>query len=256
MMTYKNRTDMNSLFKNIAYKNIVITGSSGAIGSAFIRQVAAVYPDATIHAFSRQETAPELACVKTHQIDYIDESSIEAAAQVATQDAPVDLMLVATGLLHCENLLPEKSLKEMTAAKLNAVFEANTIVPALFAKHFLPCMNRKERSVFAVLSARVGSISDNRLGGWYAYRASKAALNMIIKNAAIETGRLNKQAIVAGLHPGTVDSHLSQPFQGNVPESQLFTPADSARYLLAVINHLTPAQSGRCFAWDGKEIQP
>ncbi|MCE0494699.1 SDR family NAD(P)-dependent oxidoreductase [Vibrio salinus] len=240
----------------MTYKNIVVTGSSGAIGSAFIRQVAERYPDATIHAFSRQGTEPTLAGVKTHSIDYTDENSIDAAVQTATQLAPVDLMLVATGLLHHGHLMPEKSLKELTAAKLHDVFEANTIVPALFAKHFLPRMNRKERSVFAVLSARVGSISDNRLGGWYAYRASKAALNMIIKNAAIETGRLNKNAIVAGLHPGTVDSRLSQPFQSKVSEKQLFTPEESARHLLNVIHHLTPEQSGRCFAWDGKEIQP
>ena len=111
-------------------------------------------------------------------------------------------------------------------------------------------------SIFAALSARVGSISDNQLGGWYAYRASKAALNMIIKTAAIEVRRRNPHAIVVGLHPGTVDSDLSKPFQGNVPEGKLFTPDFAAGKLLTVLEGLAPAQTGRCFGWDGEEILP
>ena len=113
-----------------------------------------------------------------------------------------------------------------------------------------------DASVFAALSARVGSISDNILGGWYAYRSSKAALNMIIKNAAIEISRSNKQAIVVGMHPGTVDSHLSKPFQSRVPKHQLFTPEYAAEKLLHVMTALMPSDSGKCFAWDGKEILP
>ena len=126
----------------------------------------------------------------------------------------------------------------------------------MVAKHFLPKLNKENRSIFAALSARVGSISDNQLGGWYAYRTSKAALNMVIKNAAIEIGRLNKKAIIVGLHPGTVDSNLSMPFQGNVPDGKLFTPEYSVQKLLQVLTNLTSEQSGKCFAWDGTEVKP
>ena len=115
-------------------------------------------------------------------------------------------------------------------------------------------MPRRGRAVFAALTARVGSIGDNRLGGWHAYRASKAALNMLIRNYGIEQARLNPDFIVAGLHPGTVDTALSHPFQKNVPDQQLFSPTESAKHLLRVIDGLTPADSGKCFDWAGKEI--
>jgi NAD(P)-dependent dehydrogenase (short-subunit alcohol dehydrogenase family) len=165
-------------------------------------------------------------------------------------------VIVATGLLHDGELVPEKSLRDLSAEKFLRLFEVNTILPALVGKYFLPKLNRENKSIFAALSARVGSISDNQLGGWYAYRASKAALNMIIKNAAIEIGRQNKQAVIVGLHPGTVDSRLSKPFQSNVADGQLFTPAFSAQKLLEVLETLTQEKSGKCFAWDGQEITP
>ncbi|MFT7460834.1 MAG: NAD(P)-dependent dehydrogenase (short-subunit alcohol dehydrogenase family) [Planctomycetota bacterium] len=236
--------------------NIAIIGSSGALGQAFTQQLAAMYPNATIHAFSRHKPEHILPDVAYHAMDYQDEASIDASALTASKDAPLDRVIVTTGILHEGDIMPEKSLKELSAEKFQRLFEINTILPALVAKHFLPNLNRNDRPIFAALSARVGSISDNQLGGWYAYRASKAALNMIIKNAAIEIGRRNKQAIIVGLHPGTVDSGLSQPFQGNVPDGKLFTPEFSATKLLEVLESLTPEQSGKCFAWDGKEIYP
>ena len=165
-------------------------------------------------------------------------------------------MIVATGILYDNNIMPEKSLRDLSTEKFMHLFEVNTILPALIAKHFLPKLNRQTRSVFTALSARVGSISDNRLGGWYAYRASKSGLNMIIKNAAIEIGRQNKKAIIVGLHPGTVDSNLSKPFQSNVPDGKLFTSDYSVKMLLGVLDHLTPKSSGKCFSWDGKEVEP
>tara|TARA_R110002073_G_scaffold188642_1_gene347559 strand:- start:1057 stop:1491 length:435 start_codon:yes stop_codon:yes gene_type:complete len=139
-------------------------------------------------------------------------------------------------------------------ANFHAVFAVNTYGPALVAKYFLPRLRCGRRSVFACLSARVGSISDNQLGGWYAYRASKAALNMILKNAAIETARRYKEACVIGLHPGTVGTSLSKPFQGRVEQGKLFTPEFSSACLLQVINCVTPDQSGRVIAWDGKKV--
>ena len=226
-------------------QNIVIIGAAGAIGSAFTNLLLQKYPNASLFAFSRNGE---------HSIDYSSEDSIAEAAELAAKEKSLDLVIVANGILHEETLIPEKSLRDLSAKKFHRVFEVNTIIPALIAKYFLPKLNKEKLSVFAALSARVGSISDNQLGGWYAYRASKAALNMIIKNAAIEVGRRNKHAIIVGLHPGTVDSYLSKPFQGNVADGQLFTPEYSAEKLLAVLENLSVEQTGKCFAWDGKEI--
>ena len=227
--------------------NIAVIGASGAIGGACARRLAELYPTAHVHAFARDA---EL------RIDYDDEASIASAADLAAQAGPLDLVLVATGVLHSGTTLPEKSLRDLSAAKFAHIFAANTITPALIAKHFLPKLNRDRPAVFAAISARVGSISDNQLGGWYAYRASKAALNMVIKNAAIEMSRRNKNAIVVGLHPGTVDSPLSKPFQANVAAGKLFTPEYSAQKLVQVLENLTPAHSGQCLAWDGEVIAP
>lgn len=237
-------------------KNIAVIGGSGAIGSAFVERLAALYGSGSIHVFSRSGLETNSSNLFRHTIDYDDETSIEAAALLASRDAPLDIVLIATGLLHEDGVMPEKSLRELSAEKFQRLFAVNTILPALIAKHFLPKLNRDHPSIFAALSARVGSISDNRLGGWYAYRASKAALNMVIKNAAIEMSRGNKQAIIVGLHPGTVDSGLSKPFQENVPEGKLFSPDFSAKSLLDVLAKLTPLDSGKCFDWDGREIQP
>ncbi|MBE7219847.1 MAG: SDR family oxidoreductase, partial [Caulobacteraceae bacterium] len=162
----------------------------------------------------------------------------------------------ATGLLHEGARGPERALKALDPAWLARSFALNTIGPALAFKHFAPLLPRQGRSVIGALSARVGSISDNRAGGWYGYRASKAALNMIIRCAAIEIARSRPEALCVGLHPGTVDSGLSQPFQSGVAPGKLFTPAHAAERLLAVVDGLDAAASGRCFAWDGAEIPP
>lgn len=236
--------------------NIAVIGSSGALGSAFIQQLAEMNPDAIIHAFSRSEPKENTKSTLYHKLDYADEASIEAAASLVSQDFSLTMVIVATGILHEDGLEPEKSLKELSAVKFRRLFEVNTILPALIAKHFIPKLCKDKRAIFAAISARVGSISDNHLGGWYAYRSSKAALNMIIKNAAIEIGRRNKQAVIVGLHPGTVDSVLSEPFQRNVPDNKLFSPEFSVTKLLKVLESLTAEQSGKCFAWDGSEIEP
>ena len=228
-------------------ENIAILGASGAIGGAFTTLLSEKHPNSSIFAFSRNGQ---------HSIDCNCEHSLAEAAELAAKEKPLDFVIVANGILHDEDLMPEKSLRDLSVEKFHRVFEANTITPALIAKHFLPKLNKEQPSIFAALSARIGSISDNQLGGWYAYRASKAALNMIIKNAAIEIARRNKQAIIVGLHPGTVDSDLSKPFQGNVADGKLFTPEYSAEKLLEVLENLTPEQTGRCFAWDGKEVLP
>jgi NAD(P)-dependent dehydrogenase (short-subunit alcohol dehydrogenase family) len=228
-------------------ENIAIIGASGGIGQAFVNILSSQYPKANLFAFSSK---------KEYRIDYEREESIAEAAYVASSKGPLGLVIVTNGMLHNQEIMPEKSLKELSRAKFHQLFEVNTVVPALIAKYFLPHMNREHTSIFTALSARVGSILENQLGGWYAYRASKAALNMMIKNCAIEIGRRNKNAIIVGLHPGTVDTDLSRPFHKNIPPEQLLTPHASVKKLLEVLASLKPEHSGKCFAWDGKEILP
>jgi NAD(P)-dependent dehydrogenase (short-subunit alcohol dehydrogenase family) len=237
-------------------KNIAVIGCGGAIGQALVRCLAEAYPNASLHGFSRRKPDVLISGVTYHNIDYQKESTIQNAANLAASEQPLDWVVVATGLLHEGDITPEKSLSVLSVEKFERLFAVNTIAPAMLAKHFLPKMNRQAPSIFAALSARVGSISDNRLGGWYAYRASKAALNMIIKNAAIEMARFNKKSTVVCLHPGTVDSDLSKPFQSNVPAGKLFTPDYAAQQLISVMQQLTPQQSGLCIGWDGKTISP
>ena len=236
--------------------NIAVIGASGAIGGALTEHLAGLYADATLTAFSRRPRTFTSPRITPRVLNYENEIEIESAAVVAAEKAPLDLVIVASGLLHDDKTMPEKSLRDLSGEKFLKLFAANTVTPAIIAKHFIPKLNADTPAIFAALSARVGSISDNQLGGWYAYRASKAALNMVIKNLAIEAARRNKGAIVVGLHPGTVDSALSKPFQGNVPDGKLFTPDDAAEKLCLVLGHLLPHQSGLCFAWDGQEIKP
>ena len=157
-------------------------------------------------------------------------------------------------MLHAGSIQPEKSLTQIDPQAMLEVMQVNAVGPALVVKHFLPRMRRDARTVLAALSARVGSIADNRLGGWASYRASKAALNMLLKTAAIEQARRFPECIIVGLHPGTVDTGLSKPFQRRVPEGQLFTPEKSVTHLCRVIDGLSPTDSGRCFAWDGNAV--
>lgn len=232
-----------------------VVGASGGIGGALTALLAADPGVEAVHAFSRRAIEPLGDKVITGRIDFDDEASIAAAAESTRSGGPLDLVLVASGLLHDGAALqPEKSFRSLEAAQLARSFQVNTIGPALVAQAFLPLLARDRKAVFGAISARVGSISDNHLGGWYGYRASKAALNMMIRCLAIEVGRNRKETICVGLHPGTVDSRLSQPFQGGVAEDRLFTPETAAGYLLRVVDGLSPAESGKVFAWDGKEI--
>ena len=236
--------------------NVAVIGASGGIGSAILRLLSDDERVASIGAYSRSGDTAELPKVSATQIDIKDEHSIAAAASIAQQNGPLDLIFVATGILwRGENLRPEKAMREISMAGLAQLFATNAAGPALVAKYFLPTLRKDSKSVFAALSARVGSISDNRLGGWYSYRASKAAHNMLLRGLAIEHGRTRPQSIVAGLHPGTVETGLSGPYTSRTPQKQLFSPEQSARYLLKVIDSLTPDDTGHTFAWDGSRIQ-
>ncbi len=235
-------------------KAAAIFGASGGIGRALVERLSASGAYSAIHAGGRVAPAGFGPEVCPFACDITDEAGIAAA--VAGMAPPLDLVIVASGLLHdsASGIAPEKSFRALDAAAMARVLAVNTIGPALLAKHVLPCLPRDRRAVFAVLSARVGSIGDNRLGGWHAYRASKAALNMLVANFAIEMRRSHPQAIIAALHPGTVATDLSAPFQRGVAEGKLLTPQTSAGRLLDVIERLTPAESGGFFAWDGARI--
>ena len=225
----------------------VIIGASGGIGGAF---EAALIEEGTfdvVHGFARSRSGDQF-------LDLLDEPSIAAAAaHVAKGPAPT-LVIVATGLLHAGEAGPEKALRDLDPAWLAQLYAVNAIGPALVAKHFLPIMPKTGRIVFAALSARVGSISDNRLGGWHGYRASKAALNMLVRNLAIEERRRNDRSIVVTLHPGTVDTALSRPFQTNVQPGRLFDPERAALQLLDVIEELKVTDSGKLFDFEGAEV--
>lgn len=232
----------------------IVFGANGAIGRALTERLVTQGEHAKVYAALRDTSAllPSEAVPLRFALD--DEAGIVAALDAVSE--PLDLVIVATGLLHdpARQIAPEKSWRALDPAAMAAVYAANAIGPALIAKHALSRLPRNRRAVFAVLSARVGSIGDNRLGGWHAYRASKAALNMLIRNFAIECARSHPLAVVAALHPGTVDSALSAPFQRGVAPDQLFSPDQSAGYLLDVIAALTPADSGGLFAWDGQRL--
>lgn len=239
---------------SVAFERVAVIGASGGIGAAFVDNLLARPTLQHLVVTSRTPPAINDARVVALRMDPTDEDSVANA--VSSVQPKLDAIIVAIGTLHGENYRPEKSWRDLSADALASVYRVNTIGPALVAKHWLPRLDRERPNVFAALSARVGSISDNRLGGWYAYRASKAALNMVLKSLAIEQARRNKLGAVVGLHPGTVDTDLSKPFQRNVPDGKLFTPTYSAERLLAVLSNVTSADSGACFAWDGRKITP
>lgn len=231
-----------------------VFGAGGGIGRAVVERLAESGRYERIHAGSRRPCSGFGATVSPFTFDLTDEGSI-AKATAWIKHRP-ELVLITTGMLHdpVRNIFPEKTFRSLNAASMAHVFAINTTGPALIAKHVLPRLPRDRRSVFAVLSARVGSIGDNRLGGWHAYRASKAALDMLVVNFAIEMRRTHPEAIVVALHPGTVGTALSAPFQGVVPAGKLFSPATSAENLLRVIETLTTADSGRLIAWNGERL--
>ena len=227
-------------------RSAIIIGASGGIGGALADQLN-VEASYKVYRIGRSEPA---------YLDVTDESTIaKAAAEFARMDCAPELIIVAIGLLHSGGRGPEKSLRELDPEWMVENYRINAVGPALIAKHFLPLMPRDRRTCFAVLSARVGSISDNKLGGWHSYRASKAALNMLIRNLSIEWQRKNSEAIIVGLHPGTVETALSAPFKGN-PATERLPPTKAAEKLLSVLSGLEPEQSGQLFAYDGSVIAP
>jgi NAD(P)-dependent dehydrogenase (short-subunit alcohol dehydrogenase family) len=217
-----------------------VFGASGGIGSALVDALEREPGCGRVVGLSRSGPS---------QLDIEDESSIERAAGALAAEAPFDLMIDATGVLTLDGSGPEKRLADLDASRLLRAFAVNAVGPALLAKHFVPLLPRQGRCVFATLSARVGSIGDNRLGGWYGYRASKAAMNQLWKCAAIEVGRRRPDAVLLCLHPGTVATRLSQPF---VDADGAAGPAEAARRLLDVID--AARDSGEFLDQNGKPV--
>jgi NAD(P)-dependent dehydrogenase (short-subunit alcohol dehydrogenase family) len=229
----------------------LVVGGGGAIGAAVATLLRADARCVRVWTTSRQGPADgtDLA------LDLADEPGIAAAAAALRAHAPLHLVFIATGVLTVDGHAPEKRLAELDPAVLARAFAVNATGPALLVKHLHDLLPVHGRSLLAVLSARVGSIGDNRLGGWYAYRASKAALNMLLRTAAIEVARRRPQAVLAALHPGTVRSPLSAPVVGDGTARGAMAPDDAARRLLAVLDAL-PAEgaSGSFHAWDGQPL--
>ena len=235
-------------------KSVAVIGANGALGSTFIQKYLQDPEVSTIYAFSRVKPDNLANNVIWSHIDYFHEDTIEAAAK--SVEHKLDVIVVAIGILHTTTISPEKSLKELNMVNMQTVYAANTIAPALIAKHFLAHLATDRKAIFCVMSARVGSISDNMLGGWFSYRASKAALNMTIKNIAVEFCRFHKETVIVALHPGTVDSYLSEPYKGRIAPEKLFSPDFAVSKLLDVMANLKPQDSGWCYAYDGMKIEP
>jgi NAD(P)-dependent dehydrogenase (short-subunit alcohol dehydrogenase family) len=222
----------------------VVIGASGALGSALQARLRAAFGESLALGFSRAGI-PALDLTR-------EDSIVDAARVIQKLDAPPRLIIDATGFLHGEGAMPEKSWRQIDAEYLRKSFVINAIGPALLMKHFLPLLPRAGKSVFATLSARVGSIGDNELGGWYGYRASKAALNQLVRTASIELRRHAPEAICIAMHPGTVDSRLSAPFAKRGLEVR--SPSEAAENLLGVIDKLLPADSGSFVDYRGERV--
>lgn len=239
----------------------LIQGASRGIGAALVdallesdrwSRVIATCRDPRGTLELRRRADPRL---RLERLDITRPEQIAALAERLSADGVrLNLVINAAGILHRDGLWPEKKIEDLKLECLQQLFAVNAFGPALLLRALRPLLAREGKCVFAAISARVGSISDNRLGGWYSYRASKSALNQLMRTAAIELKRRNRNAIVVCLHPGTTDTGLSKPFQANVPEHKLFSPDRAAGYLLTVIDGLKEDDSGGFFAWDGEAI--
>ena len=244
--------------------NALIVGASQGIGLGFVKALLQQENVERVFATYRsQETSSELFtlqqqygdCLKCLQVDITQESQIaNAVKQIQESVDELHLAIYCVGVLHEGDLTPEKSLRQINADNLIYSFQVNSIGAVLLAKHLMPLFKKSSRSIFASISAKVGSIGDNRLGGWYGYRASKSALNMFLKTTAIEYSRRCPKTIVVALHPGTTDTRLSKPFQKNVPPGKLFAIEHTVNLLSKVISGLEQKDSGEFFSWDGNKL--
>jgi NAD(P)-dependent dehydrogenase (short-subunit alcohol dehydrogenase family) len=244
--------------------NVLVTGASSGIGHAMLRLLLDNPHVGLVVAVSRSATDNHalraLKEIHSDRLQLIDaDLTVESDLELLASGIPrgvdrLHLVINAAGLLHSNGVSPEKALEQISMASLQRVFAVNAFAPILLAKALMPLLAHGLPAVFASLSARVGSIGDNRSGGWYAYRASKAAQNQLLKTLSIEMARRNRRSCCVLLHPGTVDTPLSAPFQARVPADKLFSAELAAGQLLDIISRCTPERSGSFLAWDGSEI--
>ena len=220
-------------------KRVLVIGASGTIGSALnMRLIGLGY---------------EVETITQEQTDY-SESSLKAQYERLKQGGVFTMIFCCIGTLHNHIVAPEKRLGQLNEQALSEYFRINTVLPALCLRFFYKLLDKEKPSKFVFLSAMVGSIGDNSLGGWYGYRSSKAALNMMVKTASIEVGRTNKQACLAVIHPGTTQGPLSKPFAGSVSKDKYYTPEESAERIATLTYSLKPDQTGQFFNWDGSNL--
>ena len=247
--------DQNAYIKKVVDKEpnqIIVIGGNGGIGWALVQELLERFPTSTLHAtYNRSEIPGHHARLQWYQLDICSAEAIEA---LSTSFDCADWLINCAGYLHGNQGGPEKSIKSVSSDFLVESIRINTIPTLQLAKSFSAAMRKSLAPVLATVSARVGSIEDNRLGGWYSYRISKAALNMALKTLSIEWKHSHPKGCVAALHPGTNDTRLSKPFQANVAAENLFTPAYTASHFTNLLSRLGPEQSGKFWAWDGEII--
>ncbi|MBO6503308.1 MAG: SDR family NAD(P)-dependent oxidoreductase [Kordiimonadaceae bacterium] len=234
--------------------SVALVWGTGGIGSALAFRLLQQGKFERVVCVSRRAEVEVPDGAEFFAADFLDENSIKSVANGVRALGELQQVIVATGVLHTDEVQPEKSMRALSADNIEYVHRINCVGPVLVAKHLIPLMPLKKRVVFAAISARVGSISDNRLGGWHSYRASKASLNMMLKGLSIEWARKNPDSICVGLHPGTVDSALSEPFQTGVPAEKLFSPTHSAAMLVDTLDGLNGSDTGSVFDYAGKTV--
>ena len=236
-------------------KAAIVIGASGGLGQAVLACLCERDDIELVVAVSRSEQAgfssPKL---KWLAAPYTDEGMEAVVSELQPLGLEVSRVVICNGILHTEQIQPEKRLEDVSMAAMVEVFKANTAVPVAWLKALLPLLKGKQDCVLAAFSARVGSIGDNRLGGWYSYRASKSALNMLLKTASIEFARRAKNVKLIAFHPGTTDTALSKPFQQSVPEGKLFEPEFVAKRLLGIMDSAPVDGELDYVDWDGKPI--
>ncbi|USD67324.1 SDR family oxidoreductase [Vibrio sp. SCSIO 43136] len=232
--------------------DILVIGGNGGIGLAMVKALAQRFPQANVHAtYRRHQPQWTSEWVIWHRLDVTDEHHIAQLSRALNQ---LDWLINCVGMLHTSECGPEKNIAAIDEDFFLQNIATNTLPSMLLAKHFSPLLKASSMAKFVTISAKVGSIEDNRLGGWYSYRMSKAALNMFLKTLAIEWQRTIKQGAVLALHPGTTNTALSKPFQSNVPTGSLFHPDKVADDLIGLIEGATPADSGAFWAYDGQRL--
>ena len=235
-------------------KNILIAGSSGAIGREFTRFYSNDPNVEKIVTLSRKKNDFIHKKIQSIEVDYNKEETFENLEKILELES-ISTIIIATGILHTDQIKPEKSIDVINSDGLKKLFQVNVFGPMMLVKKLLPLIKKSQGVKIIFLTARVGSISDNKLGGWYSYRSSKSALNMMINNLSIELQRTNKENIVIGIHPGTVKSHLSEPFLRYVKHN-IFSPRESVELMTQVISKISQKDSGKCFDFSGKVIDP